>query len=474
MKKFILFIPIALFFACTSDITDLNEETKRAATVPQGPLFSNAVKTLSDGLATASININIYRHFVNHWAQAVIQQETNFDYITRNIHENWWAMLYKDVLMDLEEAKSIISEDVTLSTGQQMNQTAMADIMQVYAYYTLITTYGDVPYSEALNDENLFPVYDDAQTIYYDLLERLAEDINNLDPSSPGFSSSEDIIFQGNVSQWINFANSLQLRMAMTIADVDENTAQAAFEEANANAISSPEDNAFVQYYSSTPNNNPLYNQLVLAGRTDFIASEDLMSKLLELNDPRLPGFFGVNDEGEYAGGVLGQQNNYGKMSKPSERVAAPDAPHVFLDYSEIEFLRAEAKERGFNIPGTAEEHYNNAIRASILYWGGSNEEADAYLSQSEVNYSTAPGDWREKIGVQKWIALYNRPFMAWVEMRRLDYPQLDLPVAAVSGFPNRLRYPGNEQQLNNASYTAAAASIGGDETETKLFWDAF
>ncbi|WP_189605573.1 SusD/RagB family nutrient-binding outer membrane lipoprotein [Salinimicrobium marinum] len=474
MKKIILIIPIILFLGCTSDITDLNEETKRAATVPQGPLFSNAIKTLSDGLATASINMNIYRHFVSHWAQAVIQQETNFDYITRAIHENWWEMLYKDVLTDLEEAKSIISEDATLSPGQQMNQTAMADIMQVYAYYTLLTTYGDIPYSEALNDETLFPVYDDAQTIYYDLLERLTEDINNLDPSSPGFSSSEDIIYQGNVSHWVNFANSLKLRMAMTIADVDENTAQTAFLEANPEAISSPEDNAFIQYYSSTPNNNPLYDQLVLAGRTDFIASEALMSQLTDLDDPRLPGFFGVNEQGEYAGGVLGQQNNYGNMSKPSERVAAPDAPHVLIDYAEVEFLRAEALERGFDIPGTAEEHYNNAVTASIQYWGGTQEEAEEYLNQPEVDYNTASDDWREKIGVQKWVALYNRPFMAWVEIRRLDHPQLELPVAAVSGYPNRLRYPGNEQQLNNDNYSAAASNIGGDETETKLFWDVF
>jgi hypothetical protein len=39
----------------------------------------------------------------------------------------------------------------------------------------------------------------------------------------------------------------------------------------------------------------------------------------------------------------------------------------VLIDLVEVEFLRAEAKERGYNIPGTAEEHYNNAIKYSIL-----------------------------------------------------------------------------------------------------------
>jgi hypothetical protein len=48
----------------------------------------------------------------------------------------------------------------------------------------------------------------------------------------------------------------------------------------------------------------------------------------------------------------------------------------------------------------------------------------------------------------KKRIALYNRPFETWTEMRRL-IPQLPLAENAISGFPNRLRYPGNEQQLN-------------------------
>lgn len=69
MKKiFVLIIPfILLFSGCTKDITDFNDETKRAAVVPQGPIFTNAVKNLSDGLASASVNVNIFRHFVKHW-----------------------------------------------------------------------------------------------------------------------------------------------------------------------------------------------------------------------------------------------------------------------------------------------------------------------------------------------------------------------------------------------------------------------
>jgi hypothetical protein len=476
MKKiFVLIIPfILLFSGCTKDITDFNDETKRAAVVPQGPIFTNAVKNLSDGLASASVNVNIFRHIVKHWGQAVIQQEAQYDYITRAIHENWWSRMYKDVLNDLQESALIISEDATLSPAQKANQMAMVDIMQVYTYDILVKTFGDIPYSEALDNNNLFPVYDDAQTVYNDLMSRLDQDISNLNPSAAGFSSTEDLIYQGDVSKWVAFANSLKLRMAMTVADVDNGTASSAFGQANSDAINTEEQNAFIQYYNSPPNNNPLYDQLILANRTDYIAAKDLIDQLIQLNDPRLPGYFGLNDEGEYVGGVVGQASNYPGMSKPSARIAAPDAPNVLIDLVEVEFLRAEAIERGYDIPGTAEEHYNNAITNSILAWGGTDEQAEAYLNQPEIAYSTAQGDWKQKIGFQKWIALYNRPFEAWTEMRRLDHPQLPLAENAISGFPNRLRYPGNEQQLNNANYTNAASNIGGDETETKLFWDIF
>ena len=45
-------------------------------------------------------------------------------------------------------------------------------------------------------------------------------------------------------------------------------------------------------------------------------------------------------------------------------------------------------------------------------------------------------------------------------------------PVGAKSGYPNRLPYPQSEQSLNPAGYGEASAAIGGDKTETKLWWD--
>ena len=180
MKKrsiIIVLIGILTISACTDDITRFNEETKLASNVPAGSLFSNAVKSLSDGLASASVNVNIFRHFVNHWAQAVIQEEANFNYITRSINDAWWTRLYRDVLNDLKESSRIINADAALNVAQKANQLAIIDIMQVYTFNILVNTYGDVPYTQSLDDQQLFPVYDDAKTINADLMQRLDADI---------------------------------------------------------------------------------------------------------------------------------------------------------------------------------------------------------------------------------------------------------------------------------------------------------
>lgn len=262
------------------------------------------------------------------------------------------------------------------------------------------------------------------------------------------------------------------VRMAMTIADDDPAKAKTLFEAAEPNAISSSADDVLFKYLAASPNTNPIWNDIVQSGRQDYVAAKPLLDYLKDNADPRLSLYYRYNNETDkaFVGGVVGGGNTFSSVSKPSAKVAAPDFPAVLFDYAEMEFYRAEAKERGFTVAGTAAEHYNNAITASILSWGGSAADAATYLADADVVYSSAA--WKQKIGTQKWIALYNRPFEGWTEIRRLDFPVLALPLGNKSGFPNRLAYPGNEQQLNGTNYTAAAAAIGGDKVETKLFWD--
>jgi hypothetical protein len=476
MKKLLyLSLVLAVFASCTKDLTSLNDQTKAPAVVPAGTLFSNATRSLSDPLASASVNTDVFRFIVKHWAMVTYQDEVQYDFTTRFIPRTWWSVMYRDVLNDLGNAAAVITEDVNLSEGEKANKLAVIDAMQVYTYSILVNTFGDVPYTEALNSAIVFPKYDDAKTIYTDLLARISSDITKMNTTSSGFSASEDLLNQGDMQKWIKFANGLKMKLGMTLADVDEAAAKAAVESANANAPTSSADNVIFNYLAGSPNQNPLFVDIVTGGRGDYVATKDFVDSLTRLDDPRLSKYFAPNAAGDYKGGISGAVNSpQSDYSQPGAKVIAPEAGNIFMDYSEAEFYRAEAVERGFAIPGTAEQHYNNAVTASILYWGGTAAQATAYLAQPEVKYTTAAGNWKQKIGTQKWIAYYNRPYEAWTEIRRLDFPKLTLPQAAKSGFPVRLTYPDTEATNNGDNYTSASSAIGGDEVETKLFWDKF
>jgi hypothetical protein len=403
---------------------------------------------------------------------AVYQDEAQYDFQTRAIPNTWWNAMYRDVLADLRESTRLINADASLLPKEKANKLAILDIMEVYTFGILVNSFGNIPYTEALNAEKLFPKYDDAKTVSADLITRLNADIAKLDASAAGFTSGEDVVYKGSVTKWVKFANTLRMKLGMIVADENATAAKAAVEASDAGAISASTDNGLFTYLSASPNQNPLHVDIVLGGRQDYIAAKDLMDKLAGWNDPRKTAYFSTNNAGNYAGGIVGKVNTYVDFSRAGAKVIAADAAYVLADYVETEFLRAEAKERGFNVAGTAEQHYNNAITASILYWGGTAAEAAAYLAQPEVAYTTAAGNWKQKIGTQKWIALYNRSYETWTELRRLDYPVITAPVNAKSGFPTRLTYPNTEQTLNGTSYTAAAAAIGGDVVTTKLFWD--
>ncbi len=477
MKKYLIIVSTSLLFfaACTKDISRFNEQTKSPSSVPPATLFSNAVRTLTDGLASSNVNTNVFRLVVQHWATTTYQDEPNYDFTTRNIPQAWWARLYRDVLVDLKEAQRLIPSDASILDEQiKKNQVAISDVMQVFTYSVLVNTFGNVPYTEALDANQLFPKYDDAKTIYDDLLRRLDADIEAMSATAAGFTATDDIVYGGSVVKWIRFANSLKIKLAMTIADVDETKAKTAVEQADAGAFQSAGDNASFTYLKTTPNTNPIWVDLIQSNRQDFIAANTLIDKLKALNDPRLNLYFKPNDAGVFVGGRPGSNNTFSDYAKVADKVTAQDFPALLLDFVEIEFYRAEAKERGFSVAGTAEEHYKNAIRASILYWGGTNAQADAYLAQPAVAYATAAGNYKEKIGTQKWIALQNRGYEAWTEYRRLDFPVLTVPATAKSGFPNRFTYPTNEQTLNNSNYADASAKMGGDKVESKLFWDKY
>ncbi len=472
MKK-LMILPLLLLIlaSCKKDLSGLNVDTKRASSAPSYTLFSNAQRNLVDLLATPNVNINIFQLISQQWTEVTYVDESNYDLGTRNIADNWWRGLYKNVLVNFEASRKLIPTDV-VDVNKQKNELAMLDIMEVYTWSVLVNTYGNIPYKAALDPSNLFPKYDDAKTVYYDLLSRLDVDISALNTSADSFGDA-DLIYGGDVTKWKKFANSLKLRMGIIIADFDVAKAKTVVESASLGAFISNDDNAKFTYFATTPNTNPVWVNLVQSGRNDYVPANTIINLMNAVNDPRRPSFFTTVD-GAYVGGVVGKGNAFPAFSHPSDLVEKADFPYTLITYSEVEFILAEAVERGFSVTGLSAIHYNNAVSASLNMWGVSSADAATYLAQPSVAYVTASGTYKQKIGVQKYIAFYMDGFDAWTEQRRLDYPVLSVPTNATSGYPVRYSYPVNEQNLNSGSWKEAASAIGGDKVETKLFWDKF
>jgi hypothetical protein len=464
--------------SCVGGLDDYNVDQKRASKVPPETLFTNAMKELADALTTPNVNNNNFRLYIQQWATTTYLQEPRYDLTSRIIPQNLWQSMYKDVLADLRESKRLLDADALMNATEKKTKLAQIDVIEVYAWSVLVNTFGNVPYSEAFDYKNPVPKYDDATTIYSDILVRLDEALASLSTGSIGFQTG-DPLYGGNLPKWIKFGNSLKLKLAMVIADVNVDKAKTLSQQAAPGVFTTNEDNARFPYLNVPPNNNPLSANLnpSFSTRQDYVVASAFTDALNTRNDPRRQFFF-TTVGGQYVGGNYGFANAYADFSHVSDKVIAPAFEALLIDYSEVEFLLAEAIERGFAVGGTAAGHYNAAIEASILYWGGTQAAAATYLAQPNVAYASATGDYKQKIGIQKWIALNNRGYDAWIEWRRFDFPVLLPPTGGTAPaglvIPVRLIYPINEQTLNGDNRTAAATAIGGDLASTKLFWDKF
>lgn len=475
MKRiFFISLSVLALASCQKNMTNLNVDPKYPLQVPSNTLLTEAELNAASTISSSNVNLNIFRLIQQYWTETTYTDESNYNLASRSIPDNWWNAWYRDVLNNLHQARQFARTDITVPDANVLkNDTTIIDIQEVYAYYVLVTTFGNIPYTQAMDPSNVFPKFDDAKTVYADLLKRLDADIAALATGSDSWGSA-DVIYNGDVSAWKKFAYSLEVKLAAVIADDDLTTAKRVMEAAAPNAFTSNDDNASFPFVTAPPNTNPVWVDLVQSGRHDFVAASTSINMLDSLNDPRMSLFFTTDGDGNYTGGDPGVGATYSVYSHPAVKLTKPDYPGLLLDYAEVEFALAEGVERGFNVGGTAAQHYNNAVTASIEFWGGTPAQAAAYLAQPSVAYATAGtgGGWREKIGTQLYLALYNRGYDSWTAGRRLGYPQLVAPPDALSVFPVRLLYPVKEENVNTSNYSAAAAAIGGDKVATKLWFD--
>ncbi len=468
MKKLILIALLVGVTVSCEDFEGWNYDSKKPSEVPASYLFTNAEKQLFDVMTSTNVNTNIFKMYSQNWTETTYNDEANYDLRNRNIGGNFSSTIYRNVLMNLKDAKGVIEGDEFTDAGTRANQTAIANLLQVFAYHVLVDTYGYKPYSEALDvSNNIVPVYDSGSAIYADLFARLDGIISQLKGGGASFGSA-DLVYHGDVSKWAKFANSLKLRMAVRIADVDNGTASSKASEAVASGVMmGRSDNAAFPYEAGNPTNaNPLWKDLVQSGRKDFVVTNTFVDLITPLDDPRASKFMSDNII-PYVGGPYGGNNPYSDYTHVGAIFETEDFEAILISYSEVEFLLAEAVERGL-ISGSAEDHYNNGVHASMAYWGVSGGDADTYLAAQAYDGS----DWKKSIGLQKYLSLYGRGFESWASWKLLDYPMMNRPVVSDLPLPRRYVYGNFEGEVNGENYDAASAAMGGDNLDSRVFWD--
>ena len=479
--------------ACETDLTGLNTNPNSPTTAPATALFTRAVATEVSRFAGNTLSSTSL--FAQHIAQVQYVDEDR-GHLRPGTYDAFFGA-YASELEDLEKVAALGT------AAASPNTTGPARVMQSWGFQNMTDVFGEIPYSEALKGDVVGgptkPKYDKQQDIYPGLLAALTQASATMTTgSADGGLGGADPIYKGDIAKWRKFSNSLRARLAMRMSKADAAKASAELTAAFAapgGVMTGNADNAMLAWPGDGLFDNPWASNF--SGRDDHRVSRTLLDTMNVLNDPRVKIYAQPtkNDPTKYVGLQNGLDNItvtpfFNTTSRPGAilypgatvygtygSAAGKKTPSYILTYAEVSFIKAEAANRGMGglTAAAAAGFYNDGVRASILQWGGTDAEADAYLTQPGVIY--IPGaTGLQQIGLQKWIALYTQGTEAWSEWRRTGNPaSIAMGPKAYPDTPNiprRFLYPSSEASVNKASLSAAIASQGPDGYYTRVWWD--
>jgi hypothetical protein len=454
--------------ACDNGITDLNRNPNSPDAATPEYLFANATEAAVSRVFGTGLHMDITALWAQHYAEHRFSTEDRYTISDGSISGHW-SGFYAGPLQDFQEAIMLAADD------QRPNAVAQGRIMQSWTFHVVTDLWGDIGYSEALQGRNpasgSTPALDPQADVYAALLADLAATQGSFVPGGQELVTA-DLIYGGDTDAWVKFANSLRLRLAMRLSEVDATTGSAEFENALlAGVFESNDDNATLTYIEGGTNVHPLFSYE--RDRDDHSVSATIIDTLISYADPRLPIYAKPTAAGTYVGMPNGStvQPALTAISKIGSFFSDADASAFLMTYAEVLFLRAEAAERGWTTENAA-QLYADAIRASMEQVGVAPGDIDTYLAQARVTY--VPGaTGLEQIGLQKWIALYGNGVEAWSEWRRTGFPQLlPGPDALNDGLiPVRLPYPQREISLNGANVQEAIDRQGGASLNDPIWW---
>ena len=482
MKKYInkLMIVSATFGLMTlgacDDYLDINNDPTQV--VDPDPNF-----TLTSGIIdVAYFHTDAYGLAASYWVQYVTQAG-NVAGVTAqdqyqvlpgdNAYQRDFNGLYSGPIQDLvyTSEEGIIRE--------QTNVAAIAELVKAYTFHSLVDMFDRVPYTQANKiDEFPNPRYDDGQDVYDDLIIKIDAAIAAIDPLSIE-AVTGDIIFGGNMSRWLEFANTLKLKIYMRQTEARESVAQNGVESLDGEAFLATD--ALMAFDQSNPSNRHPAELADINTQSFNAASGTIGNYMLTTSDPRIDVYFrrpvdpdpvNAHQFIDQANGpnVTGPDAGLSYYSARGNYMIGTGSAFPYFTAAESSFLQAEAALRGWITTGTAQEFYEQGIRDSFASAGLSG--ADAWIAASAPYPTGGTFDEQlEAIMMAKWIALIRQPIEMWNEWKRTGYPDTGIIAPSSASLLDAgefaLRFPPTQTEADLNENTPAVVSLA-----TPVWWD--
>lgn len=523
--KTIYLLVLVGFFGCeTADLNQLNDPSNLTPSSADPELLLNNVQLQfvnaiaynednEDGISVRAAEFVRMQHLFGAYAGPFS--------LTSGALDDDWTNLYREALQDINTLLPLAEErDLQGFIG-------VAKIIQAYAYVTLVDTWGDVPYTEALlGNENANPKVDDGQAIYNDMLRIIDEGIAAI--NSPNSVMPNDLFYGGDKTKWTKMARTLKFKMYAQMRLVGDFSSEIN-SLISAGLISSADEDFVFQYStvasSTGESRHPYYALCYDAdGSDDYMTSYyvNLLKGDKGFEDPRLRYYFYRQEpsaptgddlpcEGEagfnfcYLGDFYWTRDHGDDDGVPPDGTkrttyglypigGAFDADNFatvvvnpgangagifpFLLSSYVKFLQAESA-LTIGTAGDPKALLDSAIRESmdkVLNFIPAQVDANFAASQADVDdyvtfvmnqYDAATSD-NEKLDIimkEYYIALWGNGLEAWNNYRRTSMPSdLSAHVKTAGEFPRAMLYPATVVNTNS--------SISQQPVTTKVFWD--
>jgi hypothetical protein len=501
MKKSIqLYIYAALMIlgaGCSKNYFDINNNPNAATNTTPELVLPNALKVTVGSQVTG---FTYLCGWMGYWAPsgsyAISASDVASYKQTNDTYSGNWTNFYRN----LEDYDYI---EQAARTQNKPFYIGAAKIMKAFVFQQLVDQFNDIPYSDALKGTtSITPRYDKGQAVYEAIALQLDSGVANMQNPNATATATSDIMFGGNTANWIAFANTLRLRIAMRQTAMSGRDTYIKGEitkiTSNGGGFLTADATVNPGYAGSTGQQSPVWGYFVTltgnptsGGQADYWrAAQYSISFLVNNNDIRYKFIYSASSDAShpYIGDVLGSIANIpgtGSSSIGPGILQSVSQSAILISLAESYFLQAEANLRGWlGNAGDDDSNFNNGVKASFEYLSASNpgstpDQSAADLVAQSANKNTnyqACTNFNEKLACiirQKWVAMNTiTPFEAWSDYRRLALPA-DIPISVSPykdgpNIPVRVLYPTGEY-TTNATNVKAEGTIDGHTS--KIFW---